>query len=458
MPVDSLHPSYSGTAPTWNKAKAFATSEEAVKDMGEILLPRLTGQDDAEYEAYKARGSLSAYFKKTVNTYTGLATKHPAHVEDADEDFKTFLKSCSHTGKSFDNYVYKMLIEFFTFGRAGTLVDLPAGRTYEEPSLFLYPCQSIINWQAEIIDGKEKLTMVVLREEVRKDDLDDKFDQSQTVQYRALTLEDGVYHNRVYNKNRELVDGKDLVPEMNNKPLDFIPFIIHGGASVKPLPLGEVLDLNLTHYQLSCDELHGLHFCGLPTPWVRGVSKKEAPNCIGPTKFLVLEDPEAGIGLLEFSGQGLEPMAKKLKAIEDTIATVAASVVDNSGRVTATQSNIDFANNTASLAGVVNILSSELSMILNTAAKWMKKTEVSVMLTTDFISGKLDSQELIALTQAYIGGAISFHTYWSNLASGEIAEPHRTAETEQNEIEIDPAPKPVPVTAQSTGASDGADE
>ncbi len=437
MPVDSKHPAYLEMESEWLKAKAFAHSEKKVKSGGELYVPRLSEQTDAEYAAYLSRASLSMLFKKTINTYTGLVTKTPAYIDPL-EPVEEYLKTCSGDGGAFGSFLLKMLKRYFTFGRCGTLIDLPAGRTGAEPSLFAYDALSMINWDSTIIDGKEALTMMVLMEWEKVDVTSDVFDTNQQLRYRVLTLEDGVYHHRVFDKNLKLV--VDIVPERDNKPLDRIPFVVHGGIAPNPVFIGEVLDLNLHHFQLSADQFHGLHFCGLPTPWVSGVGKDDAPKFVGPTRFAVLEDPEAKIGLMEFQGQGMQPIADKLHTIEGTVAALSASVMERSGRVTATQSNIDFANDTASLVGTVHLLSEEISRALSFATTWISKPAVEVKLTTDFVSGKLSAQELLALTQAYLSGSISYATYWSNLIQGEIADPHKTAETEQSEIEIDPNP------------------
>ena len=442
-PISSVHPDYTKMEPEWRKAEAFAHSEKVVKDGEDTYVPRLSEQDDDEYAAYLLRASLTMMFKKTVNTYTGMVTKVPSYIFPKDS-MEEYLKTCSSEGKSFDDYRFKTLKQYFTTGRCGTLLDLPKGRTNLEPSMIRYGALSIINWEKKMIDGKEELILVVLREWVKQTGGDDIFDQTQERQYRVLTLEDDVYHHRVYDKDLNMLPDHDFVPEMDNNPLTRIPFKIHGGIDVAPLFLSEVLDLNLHHFQLSAGQAHGLHFCGLPTPWVSGVTKKDAPTCIGPTKFVVLEEPEAKVGLLEFQGQGMVPIADKLAVIEKTISALTASSMERSGRVTATQSNIDFANDTASLAGVVNSLSEEFTEVLQIAAKWTGSTEkVSVKFTTDFVSGKISAQELLALTQAYLTGAISHDTYWTNLIHGEVADPHKSSDEEQKEIVIDPDPNKV---------------
>jgi hypothetical protein len=227
---------------------------------------------------------------------------------------------------------------------------------------------------------------------------------------------------------------------MNGAAMTFIPFIIHGGIDVKPVFLGEVLDLNVHHWQLSADEIGALHVVGQPTPWVSGVSADEAPTCFGPNRFIVLEDPQANIGILEFVGQGLDSIANKLKVFEETIATITASTINKSTQMTATQAGIDFANNTASLTATVNKLSSEISFALTIAAEWMGKQVGGFSLSTDFISSRLSAQDLTALLTTYMQGAISWDTFWENLQTGEIADPNKAADEELATLETSTPP------------------
>ena len=429
MNVTNQHQEYIEMYSEWTKATDFAHSEKRVHDKGEVYFPRLSGQEDDEYKSYVGRASLTMFEKKIRDTYRGMATRKPVDIEN-DEQLADYLTKVTPTDDSFDSYIFNMLGEYFLTGRCGTLVDLPLGYTDANPYLVLYNATSIINWNT---DDYGILTMVVLREITEIDD-GDQFNTSTEFRYRVLDLVDGAYRQRLFNSSGVQLN-EDIFPQMNGKSLNYIPFTIHGGVKVKPPFLTEVLDLNLHHYQLSGDLGHGLHWVALPSPVLTGVPKEDVPNHIGSARFIVLEDSDAKAFFLEFEGKGLDEITGRMRVIEETISVMAINMIMNDNAKTATQANIDSSSTTASLAGVINKLSDEFTIVLTTVSDWMGKTVGNVSINTDFVSAKLDANNFNALVNAYIKGTISYSTFWKNLQHGEIASNNKTADEEQSEIE-----------------------
>ena len=59
MPVNSTHLDYDAALPTWLRARDVFAGEDAIKGAGERYLPRLAEQSQADYDAYRMRGSLT---------------------------------------------------------------------------------------------------------------------------------------------------------------------------------------------------------------------------------------------------------------------------------------------------------------------------------------------------------------------------------------------------------------
>lgn len=55
MPVDSKHPLWLANQPRWERCRTALQGQDAVHAAGEKYLPKLAGQDKAEYDAYKGR-------------------------------------------------------------------------------------------------------------------------------------------------------------------------------------------------------------------------------------------------------------------------------------------------------------------------------------------------------------------------------------------------------------------
>jgi hypothetical protein len=285
----------------------------------------------------------------------------------------------------------------------------------------------MLNWFA---DKYGNLNFVVLKE---YENVLDGFEIKQDVRYRVLDIKDGFYRVRLFDKENML---QEIYPTVNGKYINYIPFIIHGGIDVQPLFLTEILDLNVHHYRISGDLAHALHWVALPTPVLTGIAPEEAPTTIGPTEYIVLENPDSKAHFLEFTGKGLNELTKELGHIESTISNLTVNIIRNGDKIlTATQAKIDSSSTTSSLVGTLRKLSEELSIMLSIVADWKEATFNNFLINTDFINTRLASDELTALVNAYITGAISFDTFWTNLQDGEIASISKTPEQELTDIE-----------------------
>ena len=447
MGVKNTHRDYTLLDTTWTKCVDFMESETAVKFRAEQYLPRLAEQEDDEYLAYKYRTAVSMLAQKANKAMTGMVTRKDAYIEEADQVEELITKIDSKQ-QSIHIYISQLLTSFLTTGRGATLVDVPnvspdmtVAKAEEQgvrPRWVYYCEKDILNWRVERISNVDVLTMVVLRESISEDDSGDEFSWTDSYQYRVLELKDGKYQQRLFNESEEQIGG-DIIPKMKNKQLTYIPIVIHGGIEGRTPPLDQVVDLNLHHYQLSADEIHGLRMTALPTPYFFGEDPqgKNFPKFLGPTRMIGSDDPNCKIGYLEFSGAGLDKVAAKLKRYEETIAALSVQMITDAIQQTATGASIDYGSATSSLAGVVNLLSEELTVVLKILVEWGGKNpdKVALVLNKDFIPASMTPQMLQALLQAYMSATISYGTYYKALAQGEITDPHKDPQAELDEIE-----------------------
>lgn len=432
MAVDTPSAKYTEMLPEWQKCKDFYASEKIAQSKGVLYCAKPAGQDDDEYKAYLTRASLSMFFKKTVDTYQGMATRKAVHVTDADS-IEEYLENVTGSGESLSEYTYGSLGKFFTTGRAGTLLTLPVGKTYSDPMFKFYNEMSIIFAREEVIDGKTVLVEVRLKEVVDKKI--GGFDYEESWQIRVLDLDDGKYRVRVYDDSNTQV-GEDVYPLIDNKSLDYIPFKIHGGVAIKSPFLIEIADLNKHHYRLTCEFYNSMYQVTQPQRWLAGVDKKEIPKEAGGTTLWAFNDHEATANIMESQGFAHGDYKEERKQIKETISALAVNMIlDTEGDTTATQANIDSSNQTASLAGIVNNISQDLTQLLEWACEWMSKECGQVQINTDFVSKKMSPEMIRELRASWFEGAISKATMWANFQQGEIGDPHKTLEEEQSDID-----------------------
>ena len=161
--VDTTHRNYDKFVDAWEKCRVISEGSESVKTYGEEYLPRLKGQSSEDYSSYKKR---ALFFEGTTRTVQGLVgmmfAKEPQLTNKKEDDFFDTLMVNFETFKTFLKRVAR---EVVTVGRCGVFVDMADGGN---PYLVVYKAEDILNWRYVNVEGKLKLTMLVLREEIKQ--------------------------------------------------------------------------------------------------------------------------------------------------------------------------------------------------------------------------------------------------------------------------------------------------
>jgi hypothetical protein len=480
--------------------------EDAVKESGEIYLPKLPGQTPEDYEAYKFRASWLSATDRTRGGLSGQIFRKDPEFNSPETDAMTALNNDSDLdGLTIYDYSRQVTDEVLAVGRGGTLIDWDP--VEERPFFTFYTAEAIRDWRKERVNGRTVLSYVALDEDfsveaheqatvamsvgMNSKDLSEQ-DKAQATgkSIRILRLvhgmsgpmsEDGEveetpfmsYIVEIWMEKSE--SGKPAsagdrthksewilvsmtIPEKRGIPLDFVPFVFHGpttnGSQIQPekAPLEDLVSLNLEHYATSADFKHGLHFAGLPTAWVAGFDKNTVLRVGGATAW-VSEDANARAGYLEFTGQGLTPLADYLDTLVRQMAVIGARLLENQKREaeTAETMTIRQGGESAVLQTITNSVGQQLTRAVQIAFWWssvdieldpfnIDDDEVNFILNSDFISAKMASQDVVNLTQAWIAGGISRRTLTHNLEQGEILPPGVSPEDEDALILLE-APK-----------------
>ena len=201
MPVNSTHPDYDANLPAWLRARYVFAGEDAVKAAAEKYLPRLDCQDDKEYLAYKKRASFFNASARTADGFVGLIFRREPTFKlpesgGVGEALAEFVEDAEMLGTSLSSFSKKLVTEIINVGRAGTLVDWSGSATgqYEEKRAYAvaYAAEDIINWQTDRVNGRNVLTLLVLKEtcQTPADDAD-PFVMEEIEQLRVLKLVPG---------------------------------------------------------------------------------------------------------------------------------------------------------------------------------------------------------------------------------------------------------------------------
>lgn len=431
MPVNSQHPEYKARAEDWIKCRDAFEGQSAIKAAGVKYLPKLSEQTTDDYNAYKTRALFYSITSKTISALVGMASSKRPIVTHPTELDKFFLDD---SGVQFYEILSQSLSENLLMGRFGILVDRPESGGL--PELVGYTAESIINWRT---DEHGNPTMVVLAENVAKQESNDEFEIETEPQYRVLRLTDGVYTQSIYSEKGDFVS--TVTPLNTGKTMDFIPFFVVNpfgvGFDMHKPPVLDIVEINISHYRTSADLEHGRHFTGLPVPVVSGVDSSTKLR-VGSMVAWVLPDHQAKAYYLEFTGQGLISLEKALSEKQSQLASLSARLLDNSkkGSEAADTVRLRYMSETASLAAVARAVEALLNKAYKTVAimEGLEEAYVSIKLDKEFLDARLSSAELRELVGAYISGGISKETLVYNLRRGDLLSPDRKDLEEVNAL------------------------
>ena len=501
MPVNSTHPDYDANIVAWQRARDVFAGEDAVKSAAEKYLPRLDCQDDKEYLAYKNRASFFNASARTADGFVGLifrrdpTFKLPENKSGVGDALTEFVEDADMLGTPLSAFSKKLVTEIINVGRAGTLIDWnneAEQRAYAVP----YSAEDIINWHTERVNGRNVLSLVVLKEVCQTPVVeDDPFEPEEIQQLRVLKLVEDVSgatpettagtavlpwkyiveiwqylsdgQNTSATRNRgkkkwKLVD--TVTPLRLGKPLPLIPFVFHGPRHSLPdvdkIPLADIIAVNLDHYRLNADYRHGMHFTALPTAWVSGFDKNSSLR-IGSSTAWVAETPGATAGFLEFHGQGLSTFERAMDRDEQLMAVLGTRMLESQKRVGETAAALELRQSGEN--SILNTVSLSVSASLTQVLRWVywwNSTEpipdaigpdlVLCTLNTDFSVTGMSALEITALVAAWQAGAISQATMLDLFRAGEVIAPGRTNEEEIKLLATQKPPK-APDAVSPTG-------
>ena len=436
--INKRHPDSSEMLPIWQKCEDAREGQTAIHEAGRTYLPSLSGQSDSEYNAYKRRAVFYGAMSRTVDAFAGMIMRVPPSVDNP----SPYLDDVTGHDCSLSEFAGQVLEEVLVTGFGGILVEhsplaqavtlAQAQALGARPYLALFDADSVINWR---MDGK-RITQLILEEEEYI--ATSEFEGEEQCFYRVLDLDEvGNYRQRKFVEKDKIFTqvGDDIYPLMNGANLKEIPFYFLGDADELPL-LIDLVDLNISHYLSTADIENGAHFTAIPQPWLAGVQLPDGVSLsVGGINAWVFPDPQAKAQYLEFSGQGLGILEKRIELKEKQMAAFGAKMLSDSVTAeTATGASLRSTGEFSVLAQLSDRVGKVLSRACSFMHQWANLQPVDIKLNTDYLPAKMTPQELQALVAAWQAGGISSMTLFNNLQQGELIAAEVTFEDEQAQI------------------------
>ncbi len=478
---DLQHVEYCAFSENWRRAREIIAGEDAIKAAGERYLPKLPDQEPDEYRAYIARTKFLNATSRTCEGLHGMIFRKPPTIEtesslidEAAAD--AFVGDVTMQGQTLEDYTQFLTNEVLTVARGGTLVEFKDAA--RRSTFCFYAAECIWNWRTESINGKVVPTMILLHERIesgvtpetaRSEKKDtDKIEIPEVVstcieQLRLLVLADvggkREYQVALFNQEKDKKGDRFKWKEVSRtspvrmgKTLDFIPFVFHKPKDMLPsvakLPLEDIIGVNIHHYRISADLNHGLHYTALPTAWVTGFTNQKGakPLKIGSTVVWVLDNPEATCGFLEFKGEGLGALEKAIADDKLDMTILGARLLEEQKKTAETEGTLKMRQSGESsiLSTIAVTMSRSVTQAMRYALWWMSTAkdlaaieDFGIELNTDFTTSRMEPDEIRAIVEAWVRGAVSKDTMLYNFQQGEIMPPGRSVEDEMDLIAED---------------------
>lgn len=415
MPVDTQHNEYTANSGKWSVMRDCMAGEDAVKAARNQYLPYFIPHDEARYGQYVQRANYVNVTGRTLKGLVGAIFRRAPQI-NLPPQLEYLLEDFDGTGQSLDQLGKEICTDLMTTGRYGLLVDYPqaeAGLSAEDvdsrklrATIATYGAEDIINWRTVAMGGQLILVMVVLREsaEVQVD----QFEFIPETRYRVLSLDEGVYVQRVFND-----DGEQVVDDVFPRKADGslwreIPFQFVGASDNRPSvdtpPLYDLARVNLAHYRNSADLEESLYVHGQGTLFVSSELSVEQWQEANPggirvgarTGHFIGAGGKAELLQIQANTAVREAMLDK----EDTMRSIGARLISqNAQNQTAEAARIDASAEASVLSVIAGNASEAIESALEYAAGFMggDPDQVKFALNQSFFDESMTAQDVMAL-------------------------------------------------------------
>ena len=443
--IATPHPEHSAMQPHWKKLRTTAAGADAVKAGGYLVRPN--GLDLDAFVSYIQRADFYPAVGRALEGLAGsLFQKKPEVIYPGDQ---AHLLDIDMANRPIDTVALAMTREALLVGRYALVIDMSdEGR----PVLLRYNAEDLVSWWAERRGGDEVTNRAVFKENALSLQ-DDGVIKSQ-VHYREYFLSDeGNASVRLWKPvaKANLADpysGAKYAPEevitlnRHGQPLTFLPIVIGGamslGVDVEQPPLLPLADASLSHFQVSADYKHSLHFVACPTIIVAGSPQTDgAPLKVGSSVAWNLQQG-ATWGLIGAEAKNVAPLRDYLMDKEREFVALSSRILEAAPRVmeTATGVAVRVGGEHSVLRATAGTINQAMSAALRIMGWWQsgaaKPSDVKATyrLDTDCLSFAGSREDIVAWTTALMAGGMSKHSFAYNISRAGLLPDDITPEEE----------------------------
>lgn len=453
----TTHPEHTYWKPVWTLINDFTLGEKQVKSKGDLYLPTSQHWTPEQYREYLELAPFTNFSSRTVNALLGaMFMKSP--MIDLPESIQYLLNNADGRNNGLQQIIRRLAHEAVKLGRAGIFVDYPrvdveeGARTITaeqssntKATMITYDAPAILDWEEDELG----LTYILLEEPYRTRELSTAGLYMMKLRHRELALEDNRYIVRIYEQGAKV---DEFVPEVDGKPLDYIPFFMVGAvnndAECDTPPIYEIVSKNKTHYILEAEIMKNIRLMNSPF-LVMSIGN------LSPDKFMKANGLDNGEpltfgvsrGLILGSGgkaevlqaQANDMVQTKAKDVLQEAVMLGARLVTKggSGRATAEQIRIETSAENAVINSISKNVEAAVLKALDTVQAFMSQTiELCVVsMNTEFYAQQADAQILMFAKDmmANSAGVFSPRDMFTLLKNSGLIDSNRTFEQVMND-------------------------
>ena len=292
----------------------------------------------------------------------------------------------------------------------------PASGAGGRPYWVTYTPRDILGFRTEMVDGQIKFTQLRLSEKVAIPD--GEYGEKIIEQVRLLTP--GNF--QIYRKNK---NNKFSLFEEGTMDVDEIPFSVAYSNRINLLesrpPMADIAELNLKAYQIQSDLDNQLHISAVPMLAFYGFPQQSEEVTAGPGEAIAFP-ADGRAEYIEPAGRSYEAQFKRLDNLSNQINELGLAAVlgQKLSAETAEAKRIDRSQGDSTMMVVAQQMQDMIDNCLVFHSKYTGTDAGSSFVNRDFLSQRLDPQEIQALLQLYTAGSISQETLLKQLHEGEV--------------------------------------
>ena len=417
----------------------------------ELYLPKFPSEKQDSYTYRVKTSTLFNAFARTVNNLASKPFSEPIKADGFDPAFDDWFKNIDLSGRNLHVFANEVMEAGLKYGLTHVLVDFQ--RTAGIQSLADEKAQGVrpyaihilptcvLGWKSQMVGGTEQLTQVRILESVNVDD--GEFNTKAIPQVRVLEI--GKWSTyRKNSKDEWFLDDAGVVMLNATTPLNFIPLVTYytrrSGFMTANLPLQDLADLNVKHWQSSSDQDSILHTARVPILAIIGADNggdsQIAVNVGAGSLFNLPLGADAKF--VEHSGAAIEAGRTSLQDLEGQMRLLGAELlIASTGDVTATQSAIDTAQQQCQLSSMAQGLEDTLDQVVDIMARWVGlSSDGNIDVFDDFAAASATGQTETILLNAVNSGRISSKTFFDEMRRRGVINPDLTWEDEEAQLSI----------------------